>query len=458
MIVDKKDQKKPLSHYVFNAEAIKRVADLLAKGISLVNSYFIISSLSIFAFGFYQLLLSFISILRSLGIKIFDGLVAIDMRRYFNNQRPDLAKRLLLENVVFKFTVATIMTAVVFLGSNLLAKFYHEDISNLIKWASILLIVNSFQSLTAIFLQSVVSFSQQSLSALREFIKLGLIIYFVFFGQFTILQVIIAHVVAETVATLAFSMFVFIKKYQKAFKGVVAAKEQLMMPMVKTHGSRLFVVFGLKEILQDSVPWLVKFLVSTEAVALYSLSLNLTAFIQDFMPLAGVKPILALKADNLSELRFIFVRAVKYTLWLGSLFFVGGFLIVPPIVTFLFPDYGPAIPVFRAMIISLPLYGVVKVIHVTLASLREYKVLAMRLVNEVVILFVGSAILLPAVGIIGISLVYLARYIERTAFLYNRLVKNYPIFKIKFWDLFKFDRTDRQFAQSFFRLVWKKKS
>lgn len=445
MIVDAKDKKKPLSHYLLKAEAAKRITDVVAKLLSLANSYLIISSLSVFYFGFYQLILSFISILRSLGIKFFDGLVALDMRRYFNVQKRDFAKKLFWENAVFKIGVAAVMTIAVFFGANIIANFYGRDIATLIKWASILLFINSFQSITSTFLQSIVSFSYQAVAVLREFLKLVLIASFLLFYQFTITEVIIAHVIGETAATLIFTAFVFIKRYPAVFQNIRAATERLMIPMIKTHGPRLFVIFGFKEILQDATPWLVKFFVNTEAVALYALAVNLTSFIQDFMPLAGVKPILALKADNLQELRFVFFRAIKYTFWLGVLFFAAGFLFVPPIVRFLFPDYGPAIPVFYVMISVLPLYGAVKVIHSTLASLREFKVLAMRLVNEVLILFVGSALLLPIMGVLGIGFVYLARHIERTWFLYGQLVKRYPDFKIRLWKLFRIDATDRKF-------------
>lgn len=453
MIVDQKEQKKPLTHYLFRAEASKRIFDISTKALSLVNSYFIISSLSVFAFGFYQLILSFISILRSLGIKFFDGLIAIDMRRYFNNGKPELAKKLFQENLIFKIFLSAILAIAVFAGADFISNFYGKDAVTLIKWASLLLIINSIQSLTGIFLQSVVSFSQQGLSALKEFLKLGIIISFLVFSQFSILEVIIAHVISEAVATVLFVVFVFLKKYRKAFHNVVASPERLFIPMVKTHGLRIFTIFGLKEVLQDATPWLVKIFVNTEAVALYALSLNLASFIQDFMPLAGVKPILALKADNLEELKFIFLRAIKYTFWLGAAFLIIGFFLVPPIVILLFPDYALAIPVFRAMIGALPLYGVVKVLHSTLASLREYKILAMRLVNEVLILFVGAALLLPSIGVIGIGVVYLIRHIERTWFLYSQLVKKYPDFKIKLRRLFRFDRTDKEFIGQIYNLV-----
>jgi len=458
MIVDPKDQKSPLSHYLFKAEAIKRFFDVAEKGITLLNSYFIISSLSVFSFGLYQLILSFISIVRGLGVNFFDGMVTLDMRRYFNVQKRDLAKKLFQENIFFKIAAGIIMAIAVFLGADIIANLYGQQIASLLKWSSILLVTSAFQSLAGIFLQSVISFSQRGFSALREILKLGLIIFFLSFYQFTISEVIIAHVIAETITTIALSLFVFIKKYPQAFRGVTASIQPLMVPMVKTHGRYVFVSFGLKEVLQDSAPWLVKFFLNTESVALYSLAVNLTSFIQDFMPLTGLRPILALKADNLKELAFVFTRTVKYMLWLGILFLVVSFFAVPPTIGLLFPNYLPAIPAFLAMSLSFPLYGVMKAIAIVLASLREYKTLAMRLFNEVLILFGGSALLLPTVGVVGVGLVYLARLIERTWFLYYKLVKSRPEFRVKLKNLFVFDKTDKQFIRSFLSFVYRKRA
>ena len=460
MIIDAKDQKKSLSHYLIKAETIKRASDIFAKILGLANSYFIISSLSVFSFGFYQLILSFISILRSLGIRFFDGLVAIDMRRYFNTQKTDYAKRLFLENAVFKCGVAIVMANAVFFGADLIAGWYGKDISILIKWASALLITNAFQSLTAVFLDSVVSFNQNFLALLREFLKLILILYFVFFAQFGILQVIIAHVVSEIIAVTVFSTFVFIKNYRKAFVAIRAKAEHLLIPLIKNYGSRVFAVFTLKEVLQDSVPWLIKFFVNTEGVALYSLSVNLISLMQDLIPMSGMKPLLVLKADDPGQFRFLFSRSIKYVFWFGTLLLIASFIIVPPFVKLLFPDYAPAIPIFWAMALALPIYGVVKVIAIALATLREYTILTMRLVNEILILFIGSAILLPSIGMIGIGLIYFVRHLERLIFLYTRLVKKHAGFKIKFINLFKFDDIDRQFIRKIFHnlflVYWKR--
>ena len=380
-------------------------------------------------------------------MKFFDGLVAIDMRRYFNVGKRDFAKRLFLENVVFKLGIGVVVTVAVFFGARLIADFYDKDIVSLIRWASILLIINAIQSLSSIFLDSIVSFAQRGLSALREFMKLGIILSFLTWSELSITNVVIAHVVAEAVSTLIFVIIVFVKIYPKVFGNIRASAENLMIKMVKTQGPRVALIFGLKEVLNDATPWLIKFFVSTEGVAFYSLAINMVNLAQDFIPMAAIVPILALKADDLGGLSFIFKKTVKYTIWIGTLFLIGSFVIVPPAIMLIFPKYYPAIPVFLAMAAVLPIYGAVRVVFKTLGVLREYGIIAARLFPELAILFVGSAIFMPLFGAVGIGLVYLARYIERFWFLYTRLVKKYPALKLRIRDLFKFDRFDKDFAK-----------
>src|SRR3989344_3763378 len=247
MILEPEGRKESFGHYLVKAEVSKRAFDGLGKIFSLANSYFIISSLSIFSFGFSQLVLWFISILRGFSVKFFDGLVDIDLRRYFNVGKRDFAKRLFLENVVFKLGIGVIVTVAVFLGARLIADFYDKDIVSLIRWASILLIINAIQSLSSIFLDSIVSFAQRGLSALREFMKLGIILSFLTWSELSITNVVIAHVVAEAVSTLIFVIIVFVKIYPKVFGNIRASAENLMIKMVKTQGPRVALIFWFKE-------------------------------------------------------------------------------------------------------------------------------------------------------------------------------------------------------------------
>lgn len=443
MVPDNKN-KKPLIHYFLVAQTSQRLFDGITKALVLVNSFFIITSITVFAYGLYQLVLSFVSIARGFGSKFFDGLVTIDMRRYMNTNKPEYAKKLFFENGFIKLALTLAIMAVTFFGANIISNFYGEDVALLLKWSSLLFLVYAFQSMAIIFLQSIVSFAHLSLSAIKELVKLLLIIGFLMFYQFSILEVVIIHVLSEAFATVLMYIFIFAKKYCSIFAPIKSYGKSLFKDIVKEHGLRVLAINSLKEVLRDGPPWIIKIIINTEAVALYSLALNLTSLLSGFLPLAGLKPIMALKADKEKEIQNLFKGGVKYVFWLGTAFLILGGLAVPLAVRLVVPDYIPAIPTFLFMALALPIFGVVKILQSTLAVLREYGILAMRLVNEVLILVLGSVLLLPTIGIVGIGIIYVARHIERVWFLYGRLSKKYPGFKVNLKEFFRLSSADKQ--------------
>lgn len=451
MIIDPKEIKKPLSHYFLKGEALSRFYSLATTGVGLVNSFFIITYLSVFHFGLYQLLLAFIGILGSFNVGLLDSIVGVDIRRYLNVGKLDFAKRLFLENAAVKIAFAILLTVTVFLGANLIADYYGEDIALFIKIAGALILIRALETVEATFLKSVFSFAHWSFPAIREIVKLILILSFIFFHRFTILEVMIAHVSSEAASLLFITLYVFAGKYRKAFGAVKAVKEILLLNIVKVYGKWTFLRYGFSKISKNLMPWFIKFFVNTEAVAFYSLALNIVAFIENLLPLSGLGPIFLLKADRKDELAFIFRSSAKYTVWAGLAALVVAFLLVPPAVAFIFPKYTPAIPLFNIMILAMPVYGLYKVLKSILSVLREHQLLAMRILNEILVIFFGSLILLPIFGVLGAGMVYVATYLERVWFFYSRMIKKYPDFKFKIKNLFKFSEEDKDLMRRIIR-------
>ena len=114
------------------------------------------------------------------------------------------------------------------------------------------------------------------------------------------------------------------------------------------------------------------------------------------------------------------------------------------------------------MIAVLPFYGAGRIVHSVLGILREYGVIAMRILGELFIVIVGSLILLPTLGVIGAGIVLFVRQAERLVFLYGQLVKRYPMFKVSFRAFFSWDAIDSQFIKKawhqFAALVFRGKS
>ena len=66
------DRPKRLSYYFLKNETTRRFYETSATVLGLVNSFFIISYLSVFHFGLYQLMLSLIAILESFSAGFFN--------------------------------------------------------------------------------------------------------------------------------------------------------------------------------------------------------------------------------------------------------------------------------------------------------------------------------------------------------------------------------------------------
>jgi O-antigen/teichoic acid export membrane protein len=447
---------KPLLPLFIKGEVSQRFFNLLSNGIGFINSYFIITYLSVYQFGLYQLVLSFISILSTFDLDLFDGVISVDMRRHFNTGKDGLAKRLFREAVFLRIGIALVLVAIVFLLSGVISDHYGSDISLFVKIASFLLIIKAFQSVLDIFFQAVLSFSIYSLALIREFIKLFFIVGLVLLNSLTITSVIACAVITEFLALVFFSSFFFVKKYRNTFGKIKMGNEDYGHPVkniLKDYGAIFLVRYSVSRILKNMNPWIVKFFLNVEAVAFYVLAVNLISFANSLIPMVGIQSVLALKADERENMGHIVKRAIKYTFWIGLVFLFGAIFIVPYIAALIFPKYVSAMPVFKVMAIALPLFGAFKVLKSSLFVLREQRILTQRLFNELFITLVCSVIFLPTIGVIGMGVIHVLVYSERVYFMYTRLVRAHSEFKMKIAYLFSFDKYDRDFFQRTSRTI-----
>lgn len=441
------NEEKSLFRHFLRGESLKRIYDVSGTVVGLANSFLTITLLSVFHYGLLQLLLSFVAILDGFNIKTIDGPITVEMRHYFKIGLPEKAKRIFKETVIPKIGLAVLVAIAVFFGSQLIADAYGEDIRLLIRWTSALLIIYALKSAQTIFLKSVMSLAHWSFGLVREIVKLGILLAAIFFYQFDILTVVAAHVLGETAAMLLIGLLVFARHYYRTFKGIISYPGFLIIDFLKTHGKWIFIGYGLSRIPKSAMPWLIKLFINTEAVALYSLALNITGLIENFVPIAGVDQMLISRVGQKQEMGFIFQRSAKYMFWAGMILLLMSWLIVPPAIRLIFPDYEPAIPLFLITVFALPIFGLFKLLKSTLNTLREYKILVMRIFNETLIIVIGLVVLLPIMGILGAGVVYGLIYIERVLFFYHNLIKKYPDFRIKLKKLFRFDKTDKEFMR-----------
>lgn len=446
MIIDPKDQKKPLLYYFFKIEGFKRVSEIAASGFGFISALFILRSLSVYEFGAYQLVLSLISIAASFNfVEVFDGIVSIDMRRYFNQGKRDLSKKIFLENAVSKIGLGLIIAVVVFGGADLIARYYDPSIGLYIKIASILILSQVLLGVERILLKSVFSVAHWSFTALKEFVRLLLIVVLVVWYQVDLKEVIVVHVASDVIVLLGITVFLFLRSYRQVFAGVTAYPKSLMLEIVKSFGKLSILRFIASKTTGNAIPWFIKSLVNTEGVALYTLARGVLDTLGGLMPTSGPAELMALKVHDEQALTRIFKRSVKYAFWFGLILMVAGQTFIPPILVSLFPAYAPAMPLVRVMLLVLPIFGVYKVLKSTVTVLREIEIMMKKALNEVWVILISTPIFLYFFGIIGSALVFLVLYAERIFYFYPRLITKHAYLKLKIADILTINASDWEF-------------
>lgn len=444
------EKHRSLSEFFIKGESAARVWDGIGSAFGLVNSFFIISALSLYQFGLYQLVLAFIELVGSFNLDLFDGVVSVEMRRYFNSGNVAIAKRIFKEYAVVKIMVAVLMTLGVFLGANWAAGHYGSDIALFIKIASLIFIIAALQSLERIIIKNSFSMIYYSSGGIREVVKFFLLAGVVFYGHLGITKVLVIHILGW-LGSLIFTSFFFWRIYKNLWLKVDSVQGFFLNGLAKAHGKWVSVRYMLTKFSKNTTPWFIKFFVNTEAVAIYSLAYNLIAFIQEFFPVNALSWIFLMKMDNKNEMGYIFRRSAKYLFWFGILAGLGSLVFVPWVVNIIFPKYYNAWPLFRIMLLVFPIFGVYKILKEVLTTLREYKILTLRIPAEAVANIASLVLFLPALGLIGASIAYVVVYVARILFFYPSLTRLHPNFRIKIKDLFSFDEDDIVFIKKLWR-------
>lgn len=440
---DRAPQSVPFARKFVRGELMLQFGNVAVKGLGIVNSFFILAALSVYHYGLYQLTLSFVAIAASFFTVVFDDVIANEIARSLAERNPERAKRLFAELAFLKTVMGFALAAAAFFGANLIAVRYGRDIGALIRIVSATFALGAVQSLEEIFLRANVSFSIFGAAVAGEIVKFLLLVsFFLSSGRLGIEQALLIYV-ATVFAATAFLTFFFIRRYGQAFRGVRMARGFIFFGVVRRHGMPLFIRTAVAKVTKDFRPWLVKFFINTETVALYSLAENLVTIAQSFLPTTVITMAMPWRAKDPGRFAYAFRRATKYAVWGGFVLAACGVIFVPPLVGLFFPKYARAMPLFMLMVLTLPFYGAYKILKSALIALREQGILAARLVTESVAAAGLLAFLLPLVGVMGAAGEYLISYVGRAAFYSFALARKHPAMRVRFREFFTFDAVDR---------------
>lgn len=422
----------------------------VSRGIVALNGLIILTNLDLFRYGTYILLFTLYALITSVLFKLLDGPIFNDIMRYIGKGEEASAKKLFLEITALR-TVLTILAFVgVWLGSGVMEYFYDKDIALLMRIMSLLLVSDLVYILFYMVSRARLRFGLSYLRPLfLNIIKFFLLIALLLFSSISLTTVLWAHVIAAFVSVVVL-IPVFVHVYAP-WRSILATKRSLLWLIVKTYGKWQLASQFLGEITANIRPWLIKFFINTEAVAVYSVAESLIGALKMFIPTGTLSTLIPMEIKNKQKSEHIFVRGTKYIFVLGTLLAVAGAIGVPLIVYLFIPKYIVSLPFFWALLVVVPFSSIRGLTNKFLVALRRQKFLFF-----VAIVKVGGGIVLP------VTLLY---FFGLWGMVFERLILLFVLGALTFgylWTreighdsrklLFVFDATDRKIIKQ----VWQK--
>lgn len=349
---------------------------LLEKLVTAAGAFFILSELDVYKYGVYILLFSFYSLTAGIFLQPLQEVVLNDIIRFSTAGRMAEAKKLYLENLTSRFILAFFLGVGLFFGAGIVSQYYGADLANLFRFLSVLYLIDVSNTSIRMFLRLKLKFglvaARPVLFKIFRFIS---IILFLSLTSFGIREALLSHIFAAFLATAVFVPF-FIREYRPWSLIKAAAGKIIIWEVIKRHGKWPLFGSALTQLVSNIRPWLIKFFVNTEAVAIYAVAESLYGTVKAFFPDSTLTALIPRKIADRTATAEIFVRGIKYLAVLSLGMVLLGFFLVPPVVGWLLPHYAIALPLFQTLLVLLlPLYAFRSISISLLHAMRRQKFL-----------------------------------------------------------------------------------
>ncbi|MEK7117364.1 MAG: oligosaccharide flippase family protein [Patescibacteria group bacterium] len=421
-------------------------------GIVALNSFIIVYFLSVYEYGVYQLILSVVALAESLTVGILDDVIFSDLSRYMGNDNHISAKKLFKEHAFFRIGSSIFLAILVILFSSLISAHYgYNNMAYSISLAVLALPFMASISVMNLFFRSNIYFSSFGAPVFGEVLKIMIIFFLWFWQGLGITQIVISYL-AGLIFSFLFAGFHFLRLYKKVFYGVKKSTHgSLIFKLFKEYGAWVFFRYILAKTANNIRPWLIKFFVGTEGLGLFAFARNIFSIIMRLLPFGMFGDLLPRELENKERVRFLFVRMVKYSVWLSFLCAALSFLLLPFLVNMFLPKYNPVAPLLKIMTLIVFLYGFYKIFRITLVVFKEQKTLALKSFDNSVLAPFMLFFLLPLFGVVGAAIEWVITYAVTTVLFYFYLVKAHPYLSLHLKDLLIFDKYDKVFFKKIFQ-------
>jgi len=374
------------------------------KGTGALDSFFILSSLSLYQFGVYQLLLSLYAILSDFFHDVFSEVITNDIARFIGEGREDKAKRLFYDYAAFRLGMAVIpCIAILFLAPVIGRAYgYGADFISFVRLMSFLFVADAAVLIATLLLKLRLQFAILAPRATaQKFIQFVALASFYFFSHITIREIFLAQIIGAlgVVAVMLPSLV----RSVAPWRGIAPSRGLLMPGIVRGYGKWALPQSFLTDFTGKIRPWLIKLFLGTEVVGLFGVANTFISAIKDLLPIRTPGILVPRKTDDPVAIARFYRYGTKYYVWLALALVLAAAGGVPVVVYLLFPKFASALPLFYLLLVSIPLFAFTKPASFLLVAFRRQEFLFWQAVFQSALAFILLMAFLPAVGATGLA-------------------------------------------------------
>lgn len=444
----------PEKNYSFFKTYIKGEAsigfwNIVSRGLGGLSAILIITRLDVYKYGIYLLVLSFYSLAEGFFLSPLNNVIFNDINRFLGKNKEAEAKKLFNEFFVMRGIIAVVLSVAVFLGADIVADIYGQDIADLLRIISPLFIIDFFYVSMRNLLQSRLHFSLTAFRPIAyKIVKIIFIVLILAFSTLSAKNILIVHVVSTFLVTVVF-VAPFLRAYS-VWRGVKSSSGKILLKIIKTYGKWPIFSNFIAQASVDVRPWLIKFFVNTEAVAVFNVAESLFSTVKSAFPVATLPTLIPRELSDKKKTGDLIIRGTKYLAMWGIVLAIAGFFLVPPVVRAFFNQYEPSIPLFKVLLLLFPILGFRTMASDFLVALRKQKFLFVFNNAKTLISFLSPVVFLYFFGIFGMALERVAMTIITGGFMYWYLLKKEE--HHSFWKIFfSIDAQDKIFMRNLYK-------
>lgn len=420
------------------------------KGVSAADSFFVLRALSIYQYGVYQLLLTSYAILSDVFLDLFATVSGNDVILLVGQGKEAQAKKLYFEYARFRLLMALIPFLGIFFFAPIFFTRYGPEAIVWIRILSLLFIVDAASNLFRLALNLRLDFKTLAIMpTTQKSIQLVFLVYFYFFSNLSLTNVIFSLVAAPIISILVFSPA--LRRAFAPWRHLTPDPGQMFVPVIRTYGFWEVPQLLFKGLTGKVSPFVIKLFLNTEAVGIFGVANTAISILKDLLPIRTLTTLIPRKAADRKYSDYLFRHGTKHYTLMSLVVSVAGLIFYPVAIYLFFPKFSASIPIFSVLILGVPIFAFVKLLAVFLVAKRRQRFIFYQMIFDNVVGISLMLLFLPFWGLMGMAVASVSADFITDAGRFIYLVKTGFVRPFSFRTLFRWTEEDSKIYQNVWR-------